>query len=147
MGVWITKWLPASLVLKENVLPYVTGHVAERAGGIEGQGLLTTLIEAIIRNVRCLFPLEYSSRIAILALLAIPLTAIICFSYHRKKICLSQIFLYLFLGLVPYLRYLAFLNHSWLHYFFTYRAQAASCLAIFFIIPEVAALPSSAGEV
>ena len=33
-------------------------------------------------------------------------------------------------GLLPYLRYIVLSNHSYLHDFFTYRAQAASVLAL-----------------
>lgn len=34
------------------------------------------------------------------------------------------------LGLVPYLRYIVLSNHSYLHEYFTYRAQAATVMAL-----------------
>ena len=40
------------------------------------------------------------------------------------------------LGTVPFLRYLVLANHSFLHAFFTYRAQLATLLAAALILAE-----------
>ena len=50
--------------------------------------------------------------------------------FRRKPFNRDFAVLMLILGAVPYLRYLALSNHSYLHEFFTYRAQAASVLAL-----------------
>ena len=43
VGTWISKWMISSLVLKENVMPYITEHIAERLGGdVYGDPVTTT---------------------------------------------------------------------------------------------------------
>ena len=49
----------------------------------------------------------------------------------RKPRSLAVPGLIALLALVPYLRYTVLANHSVLHHFFTYRAQAASIIACF----------------
>ena len=44
--------------------------------------------------------------------------------------------LYLIVGMVVYLRFMVLRHHSWYHYFFTCRAQAASILALCFLLLE-----------
>ncbi len=44
--------------------------------------------------------------------------------------------LVLLLGLIPYIRYLVLMNHSYLHYFFTYRAQMITVLTMFCFLYE-----------
>ena len=41
------------------------------------------------------------------------------------------------LGILPFIRYLVLHNHSYLHYFFTYRALASTVLAIVLILGEL----------
>ena len=47
--------------------------------------------------------------------------------------CWHSIIIYGIVGLIPYARYLVLHNHSYLHCFFTYRAQIATILAMFLI--------------
>lgn len=94
VGMWVMKWVMASLILGENVMPYVTEHIGERLYGDIGVSQLT-------------------------------------------YICGWHILMYMLPGLVPYIRYLVLHNHSYLHCFFTYRAQMATVLAIVLILEEV----------
>ena len=94
VGMWVMKWVMASLILGENVMPYVTEHIGERLYGDIGVRQLT-------------------------------------------YICGWHILMYMLPGLVPYIRYLVLHNHSYLHCFFTYRAQMATVLAIVLILEEV----------
>ena len=47
------------------------------------------------------------------------------------------ILLLFIIGIVPYVRYLVLSNHSYLHHFFTYRAQMTSVVALVMIIDEL----------
>lgn len=137
VGMWVMKWVTASVVLGENVLPYVSGHIEERLGGDIGIGLWRYITGAVIRNISCLFPLEYgvAGKIAGAALLLV--VAYTGYVYHKKQICREQILLYALVGLVPYVRYMVLHNHSYLHFFFTYRAQLATVLAVALILEEL----------
>lgn len=55
----------------------------------------------------------------------------------RRQINGGAIGLYAFVGIIPYVRYLVLHNHSYVHFFFTYRAQAATIMALFFILLEL----------
>lgn len=49
---------------------------------------------------------------------------------RNDKNARRYLFVVLILGVVPYVRYAVLNNHSYLHDFFTYRAQAATVLAL-----------------
>ena len=59
-GMWVSKWIFSAIVLRQNVLPYITGHIEERiGGGVPETGTAKYVISAIIQNLKCLFPYEY----------------------------------------------------------------------------------------
>jgi len=132
-GIWITKWILASLVLGGNVLPYITGHIRQRVGS----GGLKLILSAVARNVKCLFLLEYGP-VGILAAIGIALILLyVGYVYHKSRINKPWILLMLMIGAVPYIRYMVLSNHAYLHCFFTYRAQMAAIMALIMILGEV----------
>lgn len=130
-GMWVTKWILASLVLGKNVLPYVTGHIQQRVGG-EQSGFA-----AIVRNVRYLFPLEYGAVGMVVAIGFVLILIYVGYVYHKKQINKPWILLLFMIGTVPYIRYMVLSNHAYLHCFFTYRAQMATIVALVMIIGEL----------
>lgn len=135
-GMWVMKWLMASAVLGENVLPYVSGHIEERLGNTE-VAQWKYMPGALIRNLSCLFPLEYGALGAVTGIALLLLVIYIGYVYHKEDICRNCVLLYALVGLVPYLRYIVLLNHSYLHFFFTYRAQMATVVAVVLILEEL----------
>ena len=143
VGMWMMKWVLASVVLQQNVMPFVVGHIEERIGhnvtGLEISGNM--YIDTLLLNFKKLFPLEYGYSGAVLVLGAVFIFFVVPTISGkvsmRNEIRWCQIGLYLLLGLVPYVRYFVLYNHSYIHSFFTYRAQAATVLAICFIILEL----------
>jgi hypothetical protein len=136
---WILKWVLASWVLGENVSPYVAGHVAERIG-MTGQGAVGSgryLAGTLLRNVKCLFPIEYGMG-GILAWIMLMLGCLyLAFVYRKDGVDNRQVLRYAMIAAIPYVRYLILLNHSYLHYFFTYRAQLSTVLAVVMILDEL----------
>ena len=55
-GMWASKWLIASIILKQNVMPYVTGHIEERLGGSVNLPLSQFLIQSINQDPLRLTP-------------------------------------------------------------------------------------------
>ena len=131
---WVMKWVLCSVVMKENALPYVTEHVAERLDGDAGVGTLQLITGAVTENIGCLFPLGYGAWGVIGFILLILVAAYRGFVYRRNGIDRGFILLLALIGLVPYVRYLVLHNHSYIHCFFTYRAQFATVAAIVLII-------------
>ena len=137
-GMWAMKWITASIVLGENVMPFVTGHIEERmAGDLADMSLIPYLWLAIRRNVTCLFPLDYGLTGAIIAGVVFVVILYFVYVYHKKKIDWKYIILFLVLGLVPYIRFLVMRNHSVLHYFFVHRALCISVFACLVSAAEV----------
>ena len=138
VGMWAMKWITASIVLGENVMPYVTGHIEERmAGDLADMSLIPYLWLALRRNVTCLFPLDYGLTGAIIAGVLFVVLLYFIYVYHTKKIDWKYIILFLVLGLVPYVRFLVMRNHSVLHYFFVHRALCISAFAFLISAAEV----------
>ena len=141
IGMWAMKWLIASIVLHQNVMTYVTGHIEERIGGSVNLPLWQFLVQAITRNTSRLFPFDYGLIGAIIFLFCIMIFVVYPIYtgkiYVRRKIDGMQTMLYLCLSLVPYVRYLILHNHSWRHCNFTYRAQASTVFALCFVIFEI----------
>ncbi len=139
---WLTKWGLASLVMHENALSYVTDHAAQRLGGDVGVSLAETLLQAIVKNVGCLFPLGY---FGIAGIAATPVLIVIwlCrwFVYRTGRADRTLIITLAALGLIPFIRYLVLHNHSYIHYFFTYRALMATILAAGLILAELTGAP------
>lgn len=137
VGMWCMKWLMAALVLHENVMPYVTEHIGERLDGNIGVDTWTYISGALLRNLSCLFPFEYGMTGVFAGLFFGVLVIYVGYVYHKENIDKAHVFLYMLPGLVPYIRYIVLHNHSWLHCFFTYRAQLATALAATLILEEV----------
>ena len=139
-GAWVLKWILASIVLGENVMPYVTGHISERIGGIDetiNVGPVAFFTGAITRNIKCLFPFEYGAVGAIIGVMLVVLRLYMMFVYHGSDIDKKRVIIYLTIGLIPYIRYFVLHNHAFKHYFFTYRAQAGTVLAIVLVLNEL----------
>ena len=131
---WASKWVLCSAVMRENAMPYVSEHVAERLSGDMGVGTAAFIAGAVTRNISCLFPLGYGA-VSVIGFIALIVFALYRgFVYRRDGADVGFIVLMALIGLIPYVRYLVLHNHSYIHYFFTYRAQAATVMAIVLIV-------------
>lgn len=141
IGMWVLKWGIASVVLKENVMPYVMGHIGERLEGNVGRPIGNFALAAIMRNLKCLFPYEYGISGAILVFAFIVSAVIVPVAMNkirlRKTINWNMVLMLFLLGMVPFLRFAVMRNHSFIHFFFTHRALASTALALCFIILEL----------
>lgn len=136
-GMFLLKWGLAGLVMGENPLPYVMDHVGERIAGSVGVSFFREQMEILFRNISCLFPLNYGPVGNIAGILIVLAVLYVCCVYHRKGVDRGLVARYVIVALIPYLRYLVMANHSYLHYFFTYRAQAATILAVVLLLYEL----------
>ena len=141
IGMWVSKWIIASAVLHENVMPYVSSHINDRIGGANPAGSLAGYIAgAIIRNIKCLLPFDYGIPGAFILLVLIFAFVIMPVAADKvrikKKINRKMISLYLIIGGIPILRFAVLHSHSWYHRCFTYRALAGTLLAMYCIAAE-----------
>ncbi len=137
-GAWVAKWGLASLVLHENVMPYITGHVEERLGGELNNVTFTDyLTGSITRNIKCLLPFDFGTIGLFAGVILVIVYFYIAYVYRGEGIDYKKVMLIAVIGLVPYVRYLVLHNHSYLHCFFTYRAQLGTILAMALILFEL----------
>lgn len=143
LGMWLMKWVLATIILGIDVMPYVNEHIAERLNGkVVGYYMTGNFyLDTILKNLQRLFPYEYglygAALVMMFAVVIFVLPAVRGKLSVRRKINGFNILLYVCIGLIPYVRYLVLNNHSYVHYFFTYRAQAATVIAISFIFFEL----------
>ena len=142
IGMWVSKWLIASAVLNENVMPYVESHIGDRIGGVNPAGSLPGYIAgAILRNIKCLLPFDYGMIGAAILLVMIGVFIVLPVVMDkvkvRKSIDKKMVAMYFLIGGIPILRFAVLRNHSWYHRSFTFRALAGTLLAMCFIITEI----------
>ncbi len=127
---WIMKWSIASVVLQTNIFHLALHQANTRINGeTEHISLFAQTIGAVIRNVSCLFPFGFLQNHSFIVILAI-MGGFAIFYYLFKKNKDTALPTALFaIAMIPYIRFLLISNHSYLHYFFTYRAQLASIFA------------------
>lgn len=136
-GTWISKWLLHSALTGKNGLADALAQTAYRTGGeVVPGGLVTQIFGALVRNLKCLFPfslLKDSVGMVTVVLLLI-LIGMVFYLIKKQKNMPSVVFALWLIGCIPYVRYVILSNHSFIHYFFTYRAQFSSvfCLLLIF---------------
>ena len=131
---WVSKWILCSAVFSENAMQYVTDHVSERLGGDLGLNMWQYITGALLRNIGCLFPLGYGAIGGMIFIALIIFAAYRGYVYKRGSINGYLVTALSVMGVIPYIRFIGLHNHSYLHYFFTYRAQAATVMAIVLIV-------------
>lgn len=138
---WVGKWGLAAIVFNENTIPYVQGRLLVHLGLTKNMTVQQWMTGALIRNLSPLFPFGYG-RVGGIIFFAMAF-GFFFISVCRDRIALKKTWnkkrnlLYCVIGLIPYIRFLVLSQHSYRHYFFTYRAQAATILALCFIILEL----------
>ena len=140
VGMWVWKWITASLLFKQNVMPYVRNSMQMHLGGFDSISGIELIAEGLKRNVCDLFPLSFGKTGAIVMITLLLVIAALFLTRKlrlRRKGDISWIVMYLAIGLVPYVRYIVIRHHSWYHHFFTYRAQASTVIVICIIAGEL----------
>ena len=114
---WFSKWVIATLFTDENVILDGFNAFLYRSGGIED----FTRADAVSSNFYML-PLTFLA--VLLSVLVV--MALVRFNKSGWKVSV----LLLILAPMPYLWYLLAANHSYLHWWFTYRLQAVTVLSL-----------------
>ena len=139
IGMWLAKWGLASLILKENAMTYVMDHIEERLDGDIGISYSEYFLGALKRNISQLYPSGYGA-VGIAVLILVLLAAAVWVFIFRTGPDWKFLTVCFLIGIIPYVRYLILHNHSYIHYFFTYRAQAGTVFALFLMASSCCAV-------
>lgn len=119
VGMWAGKWILGTILTDENILQQAFARVMYRSRG----ALEYSYIDILKRN------LGMRKDVLITAVLF----TICCFIYLKiKKLKFngSKLVIYLIIVAIPFVWYFGAANHSWEHYFFTYRDLAVVIMGI-----------------
>lgn len=128
---WLAKWVLSSIILKKSIFDEVGGKVqswAITADHSEGR------LGSVMRNFKDYFASQ-GVRTMIFPLLFLALL-VVCFLLFRctEKNRWACSGVMLAVSLYPYMWYFVLMEHSWLHHWFTYRAQAATQFGVYLAI-------------
>lgn len=134
---FISKWAVSSLYLKEKAFNEALTNAAHRINSLEvnESGLSAN---RIFKNIVSMNIFNGTSTYGDLVLRLLIISAVI-FSiiilYKKNKGCEKELFKVIgIIMLIPYIRYIFLNNHSYVHYYFTYRAQLPVMTGIIYII-------------
>lgn len=121
---WLSKWVLADVVLQQGIISDALQNVALRTSG----GSFLSRWNAIQWNLNSLLPENTKFRILLAALLLLSAAMAVAFPC-RRGVRVRALVLVPFAA-APYVWYLALANHSWIHYYFTFRVQAITVFAV-----------------
>lgn len=137
VAMWSLKWVLTACILHWDFGAFLSEHVVERSVGDMRDGMLTTIFEAIRKNITALLPFDIPVIGIPLGILCLLAYAYVLYVYRRKGIDRKYVRVMIGLAIIPYIRYIVMHAHSSGHYFFTYRAQFSTLLAMGAILLEV----------
>lgn len=118
---WAAKWVLATCFTSENVFAGALAVGQYRINGAVPQMGDYTVWDTFTSNI-CKMPLILlAAAIVILTLLA---------TFFHKRMSVKLMMAYVSVGLSPYLWFAVLANHSWVHCWFTYRAQMVTVMAV-----------------
>lgn len=147
-GMFLLKWILAATVLGKEAFLDALGMAAERIGGEvslsaslagEQAGLTERLLGIWIRNVGCLFwgTTDMSVKTVTIATVVVAVgLGVFWYLARKEKSQFAKGGVLIVVAIIPYIRFLALSNHSFIHYFFTYRAQMVTVMVILYLIYE-----------
>lgn len=145
-GLWMIKWTFASVVLKENIF---LEAFHEATGAVTGWDIAwaaeeTTaqfMVSANRLNFSQIFPINLlQGRPAGIGLLVIMIFLTVYIVFRSRKTIRQWYWkagLLLLAGFAPYAWYTVVYKHSYIHYWFTFRLQAGTLLAVLLVLAVI----------
>lgn len=136
-AVFAVKWALVYCTMGGDALRNALESAAYRIDGNAAANVtLSTaqqMLAALVQNLSCLLPLSGSHSIGVVLLVAacVPLVlGMVLYLFRGERLDGAFVVVLLVVGAIPYLRYVVLSNHACMHYFFTYRAQMATIMAL-----------------
>lgn len=138
---WLTKWVLSSLILGEDISIYVKKNLMLRVNSLQGLSSKKELYLGAIRRNIFTIPFMYYIKENItnwktLYFITVFILILLVFTNWKELKNKKYLLPLLFIGITPYLRYLAIANHSYRHIMFTFRDQIITLIVIIYIIVD-----------
>ena len=138
MLMFIAKWIIASIILGRNCIVEAIEKAEVRINGdVVGLSSNKLWIGALKKNFDNLQPIFYVRKKYIIYVLIPTITVIMLLINRYKDKNMFYLYGMVVLGLIPYIRYSILLNHSYRHFFFTFRLQLVTIMAFILIVFNV----------
>lgn len=125
-GMWAGKWGIGSLLLKKNIINDAVATILNRTSSSTSQVSFNRK-EVLLKNMSAMFesPIKYIFLISGLILLIF----LFMIMLQIKKLYLKNFHFWL-IAIMPFIWYLILGNHSYIHFWFTYRELSMFIFAI-----------------
>lgn len=126
---WASKWVIATIILKQNVIINAINQILSRTSG-SSDTVVFTAKSVIESNTNTMF-----TGFIIKLLLIILLISVISMIFIRKDLNeIIKISPILLISLMPFVWYIILKNHSYIHFWFTYRSLSITVYTVLVFI-------------
>lgn len=139
------KWVLALVVLGKDAFFNALSQAALRISGdatlgnVVGAEVVSNyerISGALWRNIGCIYPfkstMSYGTSMIFILLVGLIVFSIWYLFREKTKSCINKVLA--IVSLLPVMRFLVLNNHSYIHFFFTYRALLVSVVVIMYIL-------------
>lgn len=139
------KWALALVVLGKDAFFNALSQAALRISGdatlgnVAGAEVVSDyerISGALWRNIGCIYPfkstMSYGTSMIFILLVGLIVFSIWYLFREKTKSCINKVLV--IVSLLPVMRFLVLNNHSYIHFFFTYRALLVSVVVIMYIL-------------
>lgn len=143
---YAVKWGMASLILGKQEMDTALAKASARINGtatlgnMPGQENVNTaerIVRGCIRNVACLFGWENqlsTGSAMLMVLTALGIMFALWYLFRGRKGERNFLLMCAVISMIPFARFIVLNNHSYIHFFFTYRAIAVTLLALLYYV-------------
>lgn len=129
-GMWAGKWVCASIFTGKNAMGEALSSILLRSGTVLEDGAPVPLSDTILRNVG-----EWVKNPFFILSWLFCLVSLVLIMKRNCFECLAKHLIFVVIAFMPFAWYTAVRNHSYVHYFFTYKelvvfAFAAMCFFV-----------------
>ncbi|MGN0340122.1 MAG: hypothetical protein ACI4D0_06445 [Lachnospira sp.] len=141
----VLKWVLALVALGKDAFFNALSQAALRISGdatlgnVPGAEVVSNyerISGALWRNMGCIYPfkstMSYGTSMIFIFLVGLIVFSIWYLFREKTKSCINKVLV--IVSLIPVLRFLVLNNHSYIHFFFTYRALLVSVVVIMYIL-------------
>jgi hypothetical protein len=141
LGLWLSKWIIASLIMKHNILLNALNEVTNILNGKKVEGVSTTIsaiVNTLILNLYKLFPVNLiwilkKKHLGILMLILVAAVIGLFTYWIRHRITTDKMYiggLLIIVAITPYLYYIIMHFHTYVHYWAEFRYQTTTVMAL-----------------
>lgn len=140
LGMWVFKWIIGSLILNQDVIANGVETTLFRMSNAEsvGEGVAFSILDPLRLNLSVYFKKVYLIVFALIGVYYLKRLWPLDFSRDNLKKALPLITV----SLIPFVWYAAVVNHSSIHYWFTYRILVIFFLALMCALEYVRSIRS-----